>query len=91
MAMKAHGFGTKPLKTWVKKLEAEFNSKPSRLENAIFWKEHLMYWKDFKGLNPKLLAVSDVMETLQMKLTAFYNDGDVCKRKIPTTSSRGYF
>ena len=77
VAMKAPGFGTKPLKTWVKKLEAEFNNKPSRLEDAMFWKEHLMYWKDFKGFNSKLLVVSNVMETLQMKLAAFYNDGDV--------------
>jgi len=33
-----------------------------------------MYWKDFKGFNFKLLAMSDVLETLQMWFTSFYND-----------------
>lgn len=74
VAMKAPGFGNKPLKRWVKKLEAEFDGKPSGMDDAMFWKDYFLYWKEFKGFNPKLLAVSDVLETLQMRLTSFYDD-----------------
>lgn len=74
VASKAHGFGSKPLKSWVKKLELEFDGKPSGMEDAMFWQEYFAYWKGFKGFNPKLLAVSDVLKTLQMRLTSFYDD-----------------
>jgi len=37
VAMKAPGFGTKPLKTWVKKLESEFDGKPLGMEDVILW------------------------------------------------------
>lgn len=43
VAMKAPGFRTKPLKTWMKKLESEFDGKPSGMEDAMFWQEYFMY------------------------------------------------
>lgn len=31
-------------------------------------------WNNFKGLNPKVLAATDVLETIQMRLTSFFEN-----------------
>lgn len=74
VSMKAPGHGCKPLKTWVKKLEQELGQENAGMDNSRFWLEMFLNWKDFPGLNPKLLAVSDFLDTLQMQLTSFYED-----------------
>lgn len=74
VSMKASGCGNKPLKSWIRKLELELDVKESGLEEAQFWKAQFDTWNVFKGFNPKLLAAADVLETLQMRLTSFFED-----------------
>lgn len=74
VCIKAPGYGSKPLKTWVKKLELELGQENTGLDDPTFWLEIFSNWKDFPGLNPKLLAVCDFLDTLQMRLTSYYED-----------------